>query len=85
MLMPAFTSAGSTSPFQPANFDAAVADGARAIRGAAPGKADERTFYVEQYDDHRHNRQQGTENDQNDHFFDLILGVQNASVVFIKQ
>src|SRR5581483_9383090 len=53
--------------------DAAVSDGARAIRGAAPGKAGKRTLYVEQYDAHRHNRQQGTEDDNRDLFYHLWL------------
>ena len=53
------------------NFDAAIGNSTRAIRGAAPWKADEGAFYVEQYGDQRHNREQGTENDQDDLCFHL--------------
>src|SRR5262249_43902258 len=53
------------------HFYAAVADGARAICGAAPGKTDEWATNVEPCSEQRHNREQGTENDQDDLLFHL--------------
>src|SRR5205814_10310481 len=48
------------------NRHTAATDGPRAPRGAAPEKPDEGPFYEKQYDHPLHNREQGTENDQND-------------------